>query len=43
MLAKFEGNFEQGKLQGQGIMIDSGGNHYNGDFVDGKYHGTGKM
>lgn len=37
----FEGNFVQGKLQGNGKMIASGGDSYEGDYKDGKREGLG--
>lgn len=37
----FEGNFVQGKLQGNGIMTTSGGDRYQGDYKDGKREGFG--
>ena len=37
----FEGNFVQGKLQGNGKMTASGGDRYEGDYKDGKREGLG--
>ena len=37
----FEGNFVQGKLQGNGKMTASGGDRYQGEYKDGKREGMG--
>ena len=37
----FEGNFVQGKLQGNGKMTASGGDRYQGEYKDGKREGFG--
>lgn len=37
----FEGNFVQGKLQGNGKMTASGGDRYEGEYKDGKREGSG--
>ena len=38
-----EGHFREGMLQGKGFIKTITGETYTGDFVDGEYHGLGRI
>lgn len=41
--SKYEGEWVDDQCQGQGILIHKNGDTYEGQFHEGKYHGTGKL
>ena len=38
---KYEGDFKDGKMEGQGVLTIKGKGTYKGEFKDGKKHGHG--
>ena len=38
---KYEGNFDDDKINGKGIFYYNNGNKYNGNFKNGKFNGNG--
>lgn len=43
ILARYEGGFTNGQLNGEGVMTDTAGNVYNGHFEDTTYTGPGSL
>jgi len=43
ILYKYEGNFENGEMTGEGLMIYENGDWYKGNFLKGTYNGIGEM